>query len=713
MKKTVPIFVIIFIFNIIFMSGVSSQWVWQNPFPTGSTLHNTKFLNINTGYAVGSDFTAIKTTNGGMNWHSITSNFDSVPSGVILQNAITSLFFIDTETGFMGRDNLFKTTDGGNRWVYLNSPFSPVRSIFFTDDNTGYITGDRIAKTTDGGHTWVVLNTGILESGEYESISFPSADTGYVSKFGSSSYILKTTNAGIDWTVKFNVPQKHFYGLQFLENNIGYACYYYGGYVMKTINGGDSWENLEYTSYITSLRFTTVSTGYVYGENGALHHTTNGGANWAYSHIEHWANIDFPNDTLGYLVGRYGIVWKTTNSGLLWDTIAPSLNNDLLSGDFINRDTGYAAGRGSTLLKTTNGGAIWSEQELNYNYDFNYIGFQNENTGYLCGLIVLKTTDAGLNWDSIAYFGEYFKTQFVNSETGYIGSYSFLYKTTNGGINWIFLERPSSTLSPTTKSFSFSDNSQYGLLMYSYENWPSSSYTKLYSTVDSGQSWVQVNQLVLSSYMYDINLISDQVAFMNGGYAGLLKTNNGGYNWSLSNGLPGISKPYFYNLNVGYFTWLGRLYKTINGGADWTLQFERSNYSFNSLFYTDVNTSYILGNQGVIFKTTNGGGTMVGLNNNVENIPEEFILRQNFPNPFNPSTKISFDLPVDAKVKLTVYDMLGREVKSMVNTQLSTGRYEYQFEGSNFSSGIYFYRIEAVDNSGKKFVQTKRMVLVK
>jgi tetratricopeptide (TPR) repeat protein len=94
-------------------------------------------------------------------------------------------------------------------------------------------------------------------------------------------------------------------------------------------------------------------------------------------------------------------------------------------------------------------------------------------------------------------------------------------------------------------------------------------------------------------------------------------------------------------------------------------------------------------------------------------IPTEYNLSQNYPNPFNPTTKISFELPADAKVKLIVYDMLGREVKSLVNTQLSTGRYEYQFEGSNFSSGIYFYRIEAVDNSGKKFVQTKRMVLVR
>jgi len=115
---------------------------------------------------------------------------------------------------------------------------------------------------------------------------------------------------------------------------------------------------------------------------------------------------------------------------------------------------------------------------------------------------------------------------------------------------------------------------------------------------------------------------------------------------------------------------------------------------------------------GDINKITDAGkGNIENKNTNL--IPEVFCLSQNYPNPFNPSTKISFDLPVDSKVKLTVYDMLGREVKSMVNSQLSTGRYEYQFEGSNFSSGIYFYRIEAVDNSGKKFVQTKRMVLVK
>ncbi len=98
----------------------------------------------------------------------------------------------------------------------------------------------------------------------------------------------------------------------------------------------------------------------------------------------------------------------------------------------------------------------------------------------------------------------------------------------------------------------------------------------------------------------------------------------------------------------------------------------------------------------------------------IENtIPTQFHLSQNYPNPFNPVTKINFDLPFDSKVKLIVYDLLGREIKTIVNSQLSQGRYVYDFVGNNFASGVYFYRLEAVQNSGEKFIETKRMVLLK
>jgi hypothetical protein len=90
-------------------------------------------------------------------------------------------------------------------------------------------------------------------------------------------------------------------------------------------------------------------------------------------------------------------------------------------------------------------------------------------------------------------------------------------------------------------------------------------------------------------------------------------------------------------------------------------------------------------------------------------IPTEFRLSQNYPNPFNPVTKIQYDLPKDVKVKLIIYDILGREVIRLVNNEFKqAGRYTVEFNGNNYASGVYFYRIEA-----DKFVQSKKMVLVK
>lgn len=89
-------------------------------------------------------------------------------------------------------------------------------------------------------------------------------------------------------------------------------------------------------------------------------------------------------------------------------------------------------------------------------------------------------------------------------------------------------------------------------------------------------------------------------------------------------------------------------------------------------------------------------------------IPQEFALRQNYPNPFNPSTSIKFDVPVLSNAKLSIYDVTGKELAVLVNQELQAGSYEYNWNASQFASGIYFYRIKA-----GSFVQTKRMVLIK
>lgn len=98
----------------------------------------------------------------------------------------------------------------------------------------------------------------------------------------------------------------------------------------------------------------------------------------------------------------------------------------------------------------------------------------------------------------------------------------------------------------------------------------------------------------------------------------------------------------------------------------------------------------------------------VGIIPLTSSVPDKFSLSQNFPNPFNPTTNINFDIPKNSFVKLKIYDVSGKELTSLVNENLNAGSYNYQWDASSFTSGVYFYRIETND-----FIETKRMILLK
>ncbi len=89
-------------------------------------------------------------------------------------------------------------------------------------------------------------------------------------------------------------------------------------------------------------------------------------------------------------------------------------------------------------------------------------------------------------------------------------------------------------------------------------------------------------------------------------------------------------------------------------------------------------------------------------------IPKNYELKQNYPNPFNPVTNINFSIPSKSFIKLVIYDILGREVALLLNTELNAGKYNYDFDASNLASGVYFYRLESGD-----FADVKKMMLVK
>ena len=100
--------------------------------------------------------------------------------------------------------------------------------------------------------------------------------------------------------------------------------------------------------------------------------------------------------------------------------------------------------------------------------------------------------------------------------------------------------------------------------------------------------------------------------------------------------------------------------------------------------------------------------SVTSVSNAAPNLPTKFVLQNNYPNPFNPSTIIAFSVPFASHVRLDIYNILGQRVAELVNTNLSAGNYQYSFNANNLSSGVYLYRIEA-----NGFTSTKKMILSK
>ena len=130
--------------------------------------------------------------------------------------------------------------------------------------------------------------------------------------------------------------------------------------------------------------------------------------------------------------------------------------------------------------------------------------------------------------------------------------------------------------------------------------------------------------------------------------------------------------------------------------------------------YSD--TLYILSNSSIPLTKVplSGNGTITAVSQNESGIPKSYGISQNYPNPFNPTTVINYQLPVNSFVTLKIYDVLGREVATLINGKQSAGYYNATLNAANLPSGVYFYRLSAV-SSGQAgpFTQTKKLVLIK
>ncbi|MGE5436305.1 MAG: T9SS type A sorting domain-containing protein, partial [Syntrophothermus sp.] len=166
-----------------------------------------------------------------------------------------------------------------------------------------------------------------------------------------------------------------------------------------------------------------------------------------------------------------------------------------------------------------------------------------------------------------------------------------------------------------------------------------------------------------------------------------------------------LSDVQFVNDSVGYAIAGNNeiIWKTTDRGNTWEFSF--AGYGFFPFFFLKENVGWTAGLNGEIWKYTDEVTTS-SINEN--KIITSYSLSQNYPNPFNPATTIKYSIPKENFVSLKIYDALGNEVAQLVNEEKPAGEYEVNFNASQLSSGVYFYRI----NSGE-FTQVKKLLLLK
>ncbi len=235
----------------------------------------------------------------------------------------------------------------------------------------------------------------------------------------------------------------------------------------------------------------------------------------------------------------------------------------------------------------------------------------------------------------------------------------------------------------------------------------------IFRSSDNGDNWIERNNGLTNTSIKTLAINSLDYIFAGTFYnAFIFRSTDDGDNWkSTNNGIPAsFVNALAINSNNIIFagTWNFGIFYSINYGNNWTnINNGLSNVQIHSLAINSSN---------IIFAGSHGDGvfqlkffeTDITFEIDSGIMPGRYALTQNYPNPFNPSTKINFSLPRVSCVNLSVYNLLGQKVETLIKKEMVAGNYNVTWDGIDVASGIYFYRLES-----NGFVETKKMLLLK
>lgn len=367
------------------------------------------------------------------------------------------------------------------------------------------------------------------------------------------------------------------------------------------------------------------------------------------------------NDTEGWACGERGVILYTSNGGTTWVAQNSGTTNSLYAIVFIEA-TGaplVAAGESGTILRTTDKGTTWTP-------------VQSGTTANLYGIsdfhihavgdsgIILRTSDNGITWVRVPPVTSQRLRAVSTTAIGLACGDSGVILKRLSAISDVWNLVPSGTTADLL-----------GIPMFASQNIVVGDSGVILRSSDNGASWLrQASGTVARLHHAQYSVLPSKIYCVGDG---------------------------------------GTILKTTDDGATWGRQQSGTTRNLNSVFsYISDEFGWAAGDSGTILHTTDGGGPITEVSESDLQLPVAATLGQNFPNPFNPTTTIEFSLPHGEFVMLSIFNILGETVATLVSENLPAGIHHATWNAQGSPSGIYFYRLRSAT-----FIKSKKVVLLR
>jgi len=668
---------------------------------TANMLTGVSFTDADNGTAVGTFGTILRTTNAGQSWHSQTGGLNA---------PLTGVSFTDADNGTaVGRGLILRTTNAGQNWTHkLFGTDYYLSGVSFTDANNGTVVGydldnslGIILRTTDGGENWLNQTSG-TDSWLW-AVFFTDANNG--TAVGDGGTILRTTNGGGTPTIEIMTPN----GGDFLaigdEVQIQWSAqgYFESFDLDLSTNGGATWINIESDINGSQNSHNWVVWDILCGncKIGITGNLAGGGTiedesegtftivypylffddfsytiqnNNYYNEMDEfgWRIVDgVSNPPSGALYKKENVriavdPINNENKLLLLDTETTNEFNDMSLSRVETKAMEYLDGIYISRISFDNSCRVWNDANVETFFSLSELRFQNDPDYSECDFEYLS-------WD-------------VWGATTSPKMYIFTYETYQDTPIWKAIRDSSSR-----------EGELVGWNIYVYEVRNSDQTVNYYIGNDI-------------NFLYEFIAEHDFAKDYNGNWVSVYPESE--MNISFAN--------WIYTDQFGSGLGSSQTQRTNTIEIDWVLHSKDQELKmYGNSIDTLENIVANLRANGITRANTIHGSMITNIEEdqsfNEYTIAKDFYLYHNYPNPFNPNTKIKYQIPELSFVTLKVYDVLGNEIAKIVSEEKPAGSYEIEFDASSLPSGVYFYRLQAVPTGRQagSFAETKKMVLLR